>query len=74
MERTAQYCHGRNASKIKKDSTFLSRNNFMLLRGAYASTDIVDQKTVELVENITAENFPFSIVQKPGKYQFAWQN
>ncbi len=53
--------------KIKKDSTFLSRNNFMLLRGAYDSSDTVDQITVDW-ENITAENFPFSIVQKPGKY------
>ncbi len=52
--------------RIKTDSTYLSRNNYMLLRGSYASTDVVDPKTVNW-SHISADNFPFSIVQKPGR-------
>jgi L,D-transpeptidase YcbB len=51
--------------KIKADSSFLKRNQFVLLKGSYLSTDTIDPDTVDW-SNITAENFPYLLVQKPG--------
>ena len=51
--------------KIKSDSTYLKRNNYILLRGSYKSTDTVNPGTVKW-KDITADNFPFSIIQLPG--------
>jgi L,D-transpeptidase YcbB len=52
--------------KIKADSTFLSRNQFALLKGSYVSGDTIDPVKVDWSE-ITAENFPYFLVQKPGR-------
>ncbi|HKJ78831.1 MAG TPA: L,D-transpeptidase family protein [Prolixibacteraceae bacterium] len=51
--------------KTKADPTYLSLNNFKLVRGSYASTDVVDPQRVDW-SKISARNFPFSIIQKPG--------
>lgn len=51
--------------KIKTDTSYLSRNNYKLVRGSYASNDVVNPASVDWSE-ITASNFPFSIIQKPG--------
>ena len=53
--------------KIKTDSTFLTRNQFILLQRSYVSGDTVNPDSVTW-ENITPENFPYFIVQKPGKF------
>ncbi len=52
--------------KIKTDSTFLLRNHYKLLRGSYASYDTIDPASVDWSE-ITEKNFPFHIVQMPGR-------
>ncbi len=51
--------------KIKKDSSWLTKNNYMLLKGSYASNDTIDAAKVKWSE-ITEDNFPFFVVQKPG--------
>lgn len=51
--------------KIKADPSFLSRNNYKLLRGSYRSDDEVDPYSVNWSE-ITPDNFPFFIVERPG--------
>ncbi len=50
---------------IKSDTTYLTRNNYVLLRGTYESTDTVNPGEVDWSE-ITPDDFPFSIIQKPG--------
>lgn len=50
---------------IKRDSTFLERNHYVMLRGSYVSFDTVDPKKVDWTK-INKENFSFRIVQKPG--------
>lgn len=50
---------------IKSDTTYLARNNYILLRGSYESTDTVKPDEVDWSE-ITPDDFPFSIIQKPG--------
>lgn len=52
--------------KIKEDTEYLTKNNYALLKGAYNSKDTIDPEEVDWSE-ITAEDFPFSIVLPPGK-------
>ena len=51
--------------KIKADPSYISRNNFKLLRGSYLSDDEINPDSVNWYE-ITADNFPFFIVERPG--------
>lgn len=51
--------------KIKADPSYLSRNNYKLLRGSYLSDDVVNPNSVDWSE-ITENNFPFFIVERPG--------
>ena len=51
--------------KIKADPSFLARNNYKLLRGSYTSDEVVNPYSVDWNE-ITADNFSFFIVERPG--------
>ena len=51
--------------KIKKDTSWLAKNGYMLLKGSYEGNDTINPAMVEWSE-ITEDNFPFFIVQKPG--------
>lgn len=53
--------------KIKADSTYLERFDYILLKGSYVSKDTVSPDSVDW-SDINKENFPFYLVQKPGKY------
>ncbi len=53
--------------RMKSDSTYLERNQFMLFRGSYVSGDMVNPDSVNW-KNITAENFPYFVVQEPGSH------
>lgn len=53
--------------KIKKDSTYLERNNYVLLNGSYLSNDTIDPRMVNW-DNYSTNSFPYFIVQKPGSY------
>lgn len=52
--------------EIRKDLGYLERNNYILLKGSYASTDTINPEKVKW-RTITPEEFPFSIIQKPGE-------
>lgn len=52
--------------EIKKDPDYLIRNDYILLKGSYSSNDTLDPETIKW-RKITPEEFPFSIVQQPGK-------
>ncbi len=51
--------------RIKTDPTYLSRNNYMLLKGSYTSNEEIDPTKVNW-SKITPSNFPYRIVQRPG--------
>lgn len=52
--------------EIKEDPDYLSKNNYILLKGSYESSDTLDPETIKW-RKITPEEFPFSIIQKPGE-------
>jgi murein L,D-transpeptidase YcbB/YkuD len=47
------------------DPGYFEKNNYAVLKGSYTSKDTIDPKTVNWQE-YSEENFPFSIIQKPG--------
>lgn len=51
--------------KLKADSSYLTRNNYILLQGSYRSKDTLQAESVDW-SAINADNFPFYVVQKPG--------
>ncbi|MFW5831885.1 MAG: L,D-transpeptidase family protein [Prolixibacteraceae bacterium] len=51
--------------KIKADTSFLSRNNYKLLKGSYDSDQVVNPNSIDW-SKITPDNFPFFIVERPG--------
>ena len=53
--------------KIKSDSTYLERYNYMLLKDSYISKDTINPDSVDWLE-MNKENFPYYIVQTPGKH------
>ncbi len=53
--------------KIKADSTYLARNNYVLLKSSYISKDTINPAEVEWSE-ITRDNFSYRIVQKSGRF------
>jgi len=53
--------------RIKSDSTYLERYDYILLKGSYISNDTINPDSVNW-SDIDKENFPFYMVQKPGKY------
>ena len=52
-------------AKMKSDSGYLAKNQYVLLKGSYLSRDTVNPADVDWSE-ITAANFPYHVVQKPG--------
>ena len=51
--------------KLKADSSYLRRNNYILLRGSYRSIDTLQAENIDW--SVIKENsFPFFVVQKPG--------
>jgi murein L,D-transpeptidase YcbB/YkuD len=53
-------------AKMKSDPNYLVKNHYVLLKGSYLSHDTVNPADVDWSE-ITAANFPYHVVQKPGK-------
>lgn len=52
--------------EVKSDPGYLSRHNYIILKGAYNSTDTINPEEMDWSE-VSEDNFPYSIVQKPGK-------
>ena len=52
--------------KVKNDSTYLERRNFLLMQGSYRG-DTINPDSVDW-EKMTEENFPYYIVQKSGDF------
>jgi murein L,D-transpeptidase YcbB/YkuD len=53
-------------AKMKSDSGYLAKNQYVLLKGSYLSRDTVNPADIDWSE-ITAANFPYHVVQKPGR-------
>ncbi|HZK08403.1 MAG TPA: L,D-transpeptidase family protein [Bacteroidales bacterium] len=53
-------------TKMKSDSSYLEKNQYVLLKGSYVSRDTINPTDVDWA-NITADNFPYHVVQKPGR-------
>ncbi len=53
-------------TKMKSDSSYLEKNQYVLLKGSYVSRDTINPADVDWSE-ITADNFPYHVVQKPGR-------
>lgn len=53
-------------AKMKSDSGYLAKNQYVLLKGSYLSHDTANPADIDWTE-ITAANFPYHVVQKPGK-------
>jgi murein L,D-transpeptidase YcbB/YkuD len=51
--------------EAQTDPGYFDKNNYSVLKGSYTSKDTIDPKTVSW-QDFPEENFPFSIVQKPG--------
>lgn len=52
-------------AKMKSDSGYLEKNQYVLLKGSYLSRDTVNPADVDWTK-IGADNFPYHVVQKPG--------
>ncbi len=53
--------------KVKSDSTYLERSDYILLKGSYNSKDTINPDSVDWSE-IDKENFPYYVVQTSGKH------
>ncbi len=53
-------------AKMKSDPDYLTKNQYVLLNGSYLSHDTVNPEDIDWTQT-TPENFPFHVVQKPGK-------
>ncbi len=53
-------------AKMKADPDYLTKNQYVLLNGSYLSHDTVNPEDIDWTQT-TPENFPFLVVQKPGK-------
>ncbi|NCA86126.1 MAG: hypothetical protein EOM83_11225 [Clostridia bacterium] len=53
-------------AKMKSDSGYLAKNQYVLLKGSYLSHDTVNPVDIDWTK-INADNFPYHVVQKPGK-------
>lgn len=53
-------------AKMKSDSAYLAKNQYVLLKGSYLSHDTVNPADIDWTK-INADNFPYHVVQKPGK-------
>jgi murein L,D-transpeptidase YcbB/YkuD len=53
--------------KIKKNPSYLEKHNYLLFRNHYSHADTINPDSVEW-QNYDKDNFPFHIVQEPGRY------
>jgi len=51
--------------KVKDDTEYLEKNNYILLKGAYNSTDTIPAGEVDW-EKVDTTKFPFSFIKNPG--------
>ncbi len=52
--------------KQKDDPDYFSKHHYILLKGSYAGKDTIDPGEVDW-DTVSEKNFPYFIVQKPGK-------
>ncbi|MGE5406621.1 MAG: L,D-transpeptidase family protein [Methanosarcina sp.] len=52
--------------EAQSDAGYFEKNNYAVLKGSYTSKDTIDARTVNWNE-YSEDNFPFSIIQKPGE-------
>jgi murein L,D-transpeptidase YcbB/YkuD len=52
--------------EAQADAGYFEKNNYAVLKGSYTSKDTIDPQTVRW-QDYSEDNFPFSIVQLPGK-------